>query len=179
MSIGYNPNKQKPALPYPIEIIEHRSDGFCAADAETPQRAAVRQNVLSMLRGAIAGAILCGGILPAGATDATSLVTSAARKHGVPVTFALRMAKIESGVRCHNHNRRSSASGPLQVTKGTAQAMGYRGHIRRASCATQTEYGMRALAMCWRAAKGRPALAKRCHQVGISVIYGTKRERRR
>ncbi len=113
--------------------------------------------------------------IPAGASDATSLVTSAAHRHGVPVSFALKMAKIESGIRCGNHNRRSSASGPLQVTKGTARAMGYRGHIRNASCATQTEYGMRALAMCWRAAKGRPDLARRCHQHGISAVYGKRR----
>lgn len=112
------------------------------------------------------------------ASDATSLVTAAAKRHKVPVGFALKMARIESGVRCHNHNRRSSASGPLQVIRGTARAMGYRGDIRRASCATQTEYGMKALAMCWRASKGRPALAKRCHQVGISAVYGKKRSRR-
>lgn len=109
------------------------------------------------------------------ASDATHLVTSEARRQGVPVGFALKMAKIESGVRCHNHNKRSSASGPLQVLRGTARSMGYRGDIRRASCATQTHYGMRHLAMCWRAAKGRAALAKRCHQQGISAVYGRRR----
>ena len=53
--------------------------------------------------------------------------------------------------------------------------MGYRGHIRSANCATQTEYGMRALAMCWRAAKGNASLARRCHQQGISAVYGRRR----
>jgi soluble lytic murein transglycosylase-like protein len=109
------------------------------------------------------------------ASDATHLVTSEARRQGVPVGFALKMARIESGVRCHNHNKRSSASGPLQVLRGTARSLGYRGDIRRASCATQTHYGMKHLAMCWRAAKGRPALAKRCHQSGISAVYGRRR----
>lgn len=108
---------------------------------------------------------------PSEASDATSLVAAAAKRHGVPASFALHMAKLESGVKCGVHNRRSSASGPLQVVRGTARAMGYRGDIRRASCAVQTEYGVKALAMCWRAAKGRPALAKRCHQQGISAIY--------
>ena len=112
------------------------------------------------------------------AGDATALVTSEARRQGVPVGFALKMAKIESGVRCHNHNKRSSASGPLQVLRGTARAMGYRGDIRRASCATQTHYGMKHLAMCWRGARGNAALAKRCHQVGVSVLYGKKKRRR-
>lgn len=108
------------------------------------------------------------------AADATHLVTSEARRQGVPVPFALKMAKIESGLRCHNHSRRSSASGPLQVLRGTARSLGYRGDIRRASCAMQTHYGMRHLAMCWRAAKGRPALARRCHQQGISAVYGRR-----
>lgn len=112
------------------------------------------------------------------AGDATGLVTAEARKQGVPLAFALRMAKIESGVRCHNHNRKSSASGPLQVLRGTARAMGYRGDIRRASCATQTHYGMKHLAMCYRGARGNQAIAKRCHQVGISVLYGKKKRRK-
>jgi hypothetical protein len=118
--------------------------------------------------------------LPTGAMagDATGMVTAEARRQGVPVAFALRMAKIESGVRCHNHNRKSSASGPLQVLRGTARAMGYRGDIRRASCATQTHYGMKHLAMCYRGARGNQALARRCHQVGISVLYGKKKRRR-
>ena len=112
------------------------------------------------------------------AGDATGLVTAEARRQGVPVAFALKIAQIESGIRCHNHNKKSSASGPLQVLRGTARAMGYRGDIRRASCATQTHYGMKHLAMCYRGAKGNQALAKRCHQVGISVLYGKKKRRR-
>lgn len=109
------------------------------------------------------------------AGDATHYVTSAAKAHGVPVHFALKMAKIESGVKCGRRNPKSTASGPLQVLKGTARAMGYRGDIRRASCATQTHYGMKHLAMCYRGARGNLALAKRCHQVGVSVLYKRKR----
>ena len=74
-------------------------------------------------------------------------------------------------MRCHNHNKRSSASGPLQILRGSARALGYRGNIRQASCAIQTHYGMKHLAMCYRAAKGNQALAKKCHQRGISAIY--------
>lgn len=109
------------------------------------------------------------------AADATSLVTSSARAHGVPVHFALKMARIESGIRCGQRNPRSTASGPLQILRGTARAMGYRGDIRRASCATQTHYGMKHLAMCYRGAHGNQALARRCHQVGISALYRKKR----
>lgn len=113
------------------------------------------------------------------AGDATGLVTAEARRQGVPVAFALKIARIESGIRCHNHNKKSSASGPLQVLRGTARALGYRGDIRRASCATQTHYGMKHLAMCYRGARGNQALAKRCHQVGVSALYGKKHKKRR
>ena len=111
------------------------------------------------------------------AYDAAGYVTAEARRQGVPVGFALKMARIESGVKCHNHNKRSSASGPLQVLRGTARSLGYRGDIRRASCATQTHYGMKHLAMCYRGARGNQALAKKCHQVGVSVLY-KKRKRK-
>lgn len=112
---------------------------------------------------------------PTYAADATHYVKSAARSHGVPVSFALKMAKIESGIRCGQRNPRSTASGPLQVLKGTARSLGYKGDIRRASCATQTYYGMKHLAICYRGARGNQALAKRCHQTGISVLYRKKR----
>lgn len=112
------------------------------------------------------------------AYDATRYVTAEAQRQGVPVSFALRMAKIESGVRCHNHNKRSSASGPLQVLRSTARSLGYQGDIRRASCAVQTHYGMKHLALCYRGAKGNQALAKRCHQVGVSALYKNKRKRK-
>jgi len=112
------------------------------------------------------------------AGDATGLVTAEARRQGVPVAFALKMARIESGIRCNNHNKKSSATGPLQVLRGTARSLGYRGDIRKASCATQTHYGMKHLAMCYRGARGNQALAKRCHQVGIRVLYGEKKRRR-
>lgn len=142
--------------------------GFCRAALKKPSRFRV--------------VVLAAGIAfatPAYASDATHLVTAEAKRQGVPVAFALKMARIESGVRCHNHNKKSSASGPLQVLRGTARGLGYRGDIRRASCATQTHYGMKHLAMCYRGAKGNQALAKRCHQVGISVLYGKKSKKGR
>jgi len=122
-----------------------------------------------------AGLFLSLTFSPTYSADATHLVTSSAKAHGVPVHFALKMARIESGVRCGQRNPKSTASGPLQVLKGTARAMGYKGDIRRASCATQTHYGMKHLAMCYRGARGNQALAKRCHQVGVSVLYRKKR----
>lgn len=129
-----------------------------------------------MTRKIILGAMFLAAVTSAGnASDATSHVTNAAKAHGVPVGFALRMAKIESGVRCGRRNPKSTASGPLQVLKGTARSLGYKGDIRRASCVTQTHYGMKHLAMCWRGARGNASLAKRCHQHGVSVLYRKKR----
>ncbi len=131
------------------------------------------------MRVVIAVMALAIATLAAQAHDATGIVTAEARRQGVPVAFALRMARIESGVHCNNHNKRSSASGPLQILRGSARHLGYRGDIRRASCATQTHYGMKHLAMCYRGARGNQALAKRCHQVGVSVLYKKKGKKHR
>lgn len=129
-----------------------------------------------MTRQVILGAFMLVAVTSAGnATDATSYVTTSARTHGVPVSFALKMARIESGVRCGQRNPKSTASGPLQVLRGTARSLGYKGDIRRASCVTQTHYGMKHLAMCWRGSRGNATLARRCHQQGVSVLYRKKR----
>lgn len=128
----------------------------------------------NIIRAAIIGGALFHSPPGAAAYDATAIVTSEAKRQGVPVDFALRIARIESGVQCNNHSRTSSASGPLQILASTARSLGYRGNIRKASCATQTHYGMMHLSMCYRGAHGNRALAQRCHQVGVSVLYGRK-----
>lgn len=133
------------------------------------------------MRKAVCAAII-GGLIAttpaeASAYDATKLVVREAHAMRVPVNFALKMARIESGVKCNNHNRRTTASGPLQITAPSARSLGYRGNIRKASCATQTHYGMKHLAMCYHGAHGNQALARRCHQTGISALYGRKRHK--
>jgi soluble lytic murein transglycosylase-like protein len=127
----------------------------------------------------MAGIVLIGVILtapkPATASDATALVTAAAKRHRVPVDLALRVGRAESGLQCHRHNK-SGASGPLQIMPSTARAMGYRGpSIRRASCAVQTEWGMRHLAMCYRGAKGDRRIAAACHYQGVSALQRVSR----
>lgn len=104
------------------------------------------------------------------ASDATALVRAEAKRQGVPVAFALRVARAESGVQCGRRNPKSTASGPLQVLKGTARGLGYKGDIRRASCAVQTRYGMKHLALCWRGAKGNARRAAACHYQGVSAL---------
>lgn len=101
--------------------------------------------------------------------DAKHLVISSAKRHGVPVNFALRVAKVESGVKCGRVGS-SGERGPLQILPSTARSLGYK-NIRGTSCATQTDAGMKHLAICWR--KTRSAWrAAACHNQGISVAYG-------
>lgn len=101
--------------------------------------------------------------------SAEELVRRAAVKFGVPVNFALRVAKQETGIRCGlvgGHGER----GPLQILPSSARSLGYK-NIRSASCATQTEAGMAHLAMCWQEAKGNPRAAARCHNGGAGMTW--------
>lgn len=104
------------------------------------------------------------------ADDATDLVADAARRHDVPVEFALRVAEVESGISCGDTNRVSGATGPLQILPSSARALGFRGNIIRASCATKTEYGMKHLAMCYHGADGNRRRAAACHYQGASAL---------
>lgn len=101
--------------------------------------------------------------------DAKPLVISAAKRHGVPVTFALKVAKVESGVKCGRVGS-SGERGPLQILPSTARALGYK-NIRAASCAIQTDAGMKHLAICWKKTRNLWKAAA-CHNQGISVAYG-------
>lgn len=127
---------------------------------------------------AIVGATFLTGSVSSAASDATHIVAAEARRQGVPVDFALMMARVESGVKCGVHSKHSTASGPLQITAPTARSLGYRGNIRNSSCFTQVHYGIKHLSVCYRGAHGNRALAKRCHQSGVSVLYRKKKSRR-
>lgn len=107
--------------------------------------------------------------------DAKPLVISSAKRHGVPVEFALRVAKVESGIQCGRVGS-SGERGPLQVLPSTARSLGYK-NIRAASCATQTDAGMKHLAICWHRTKSKWRAAA-CHNQGISVAYGHRVSKR-
>lgn len=79
------------------------------------------------------------------AGDAASLIKHYAAEYHVPLSLAMRVAKVESGVRCVS----GRYYGPLQIAYRTAKGIGYRGSQSqfRASCALQTQYGMKHLAM--------------------------------
>jgi soluble lytic murein transglycosylase-like protein len=102
------------------------------------------------------------------AADATGIVKQMASKHGVPQSFALRVAKVESGVKCGRVGA-AGERGPLQVLPRTAAGLGYK-NIRKASCATQTSAGMKHLAICYRGARGNQFRAAACHNGGFGVL---------
>ena len=102
------------------------------------------------------------------AADATGIVKQMASRHGVPQSFALRVARVESGVKCGRVGA-AGERGPLQVLPRTAAGLGYK-NIRSASCATQTSAGMKHLAVCYRGAKGNQFRAAACHNGGFGVL---------
>jgi len=102
------------------------------------------------------------------ASDATALVRAEAKRHGVPVAFALRVARAESGVKCGRVGA-AGERGPMQVLPRTAAGLGYK-NVRNASCATQTSAGMKHLAICWRGARGNQFRAAACHNGGFGVL---------
>ena len=127
------------------------------------------------MRMVLAAAIVALTTSNAFAYNAKSLVAASAKKHGVPVEFALNVAKHESGIRCGLVGA-SGEVGPLQILPSTAKAMGYR-NIRSKGCAAQTEAGMAHLAKCYRGMGGNRWAAAACHNQGFSAITGkiTKR----
>ena len=102
------------------------------------------------------------------AADASGLVRTEASRQGVPVHFALRIAKIESGVKCGRVGR-AGERGPLQILPRSAAGLGFR-NIGKAGCALQTRAGMKHLAICWRGAKGNAARAAACHNGGFAML---------
>lgn len=102
------------------------------------------------------------------AADAHGIVRAEARRQGVPESFALRVAKIESGVKCGRVGR-AGERGPLQILPRSAAGLGFR-NIGKAGCATQTKAGMKHLAICWRGARGNAARAAACHNGGFGML---------
>ncbi|MEY2971071.1 MAG: hypothetical protein RLZZ599_1444 [Bacteroidota bacterium] len=98
----------------------------------------------------------------------SSMVAASARKYGVPVDFAIRIAHHESGLRC-NAVGKAGERGPLQVLPSTARGMGYK-NIRNSSCATQIDAGMKHLSICYKGMNGNRWLAAGCHNHGFGSI---------
>lgn len=106
---------------------------------------------------------------PAHSADAVTYVRSAALTLGVPVSFALRIAHIESGARCGINNKSSGATGPMQILPSTARGLGYH-NIRKASCSTQVYAGMKYLSYCLRITGHSRYNAARCYTGGPGAL---------
>lgn len=106
--------------------------------------------------------------------DASLLVRQAAVRHHVPVDFALRVARAETGGKGGRCGLRGAHGevGPLQIKPSTARAMGYRG-VSGATCEAQTDAGMAHLAYCYRHTSTQ-WLAAACHNQGVSVASGRR-----
>ena len=106
--------------------------------------------------------------------DASLLVRMAAVRHHVPVDFALRVARQETGGKGGRCGFRGAAGevGPLQILPATARGMGYRG-VASATCEAQVDAGMAHLAQCWRHFRVE-WMAAACHNQGHRTIQTGK-----
>ena len=120
------------------------------------------------MRYLIALLIVLACAVPARADSAHGFVVASAHRYGVSSTFALRIARIESGVRCGAVGSHGEV-GPLQILPSTARSLGYN-NIRRASCQTKTDAGMKHLALCYRGAHGNWKRAAACHNAGLASL---------
>jgi soluble lytic murein transglycosylase-like protein len=103
------------------------------------------------------------------------LVTRIAEEHGVDPALAHAVVEVESGYDCSAKNRRSTATGPMQVLKGTARAVGVSGDLR--DCRTGLEAGMRYLKKMVVAAHGNECAAASAYNRGSvrgCSAYGRK-----
>lgn len=113
-------------------------------------------------------ALLC--CTDAYANDASYLVKASARSYRVPVDLAMSVAQHETGVQCGKVGRHGER-GPLQILPSTAKSLGYP-NIKSASCATQTDAGMKHLAICWEKTGHSRWLTAACHNQGFSALTG-------
>jgi soluble lytic murein transglycosylase-like protein len=106
--------------------------------------------------------------------DASLIVRQAAIRHHVPVDFALRVARQETGGKGGRCGLRGAHGevGPLQILPATARGMGYRG-VSSATCEAQVDAGMAHLAQCWRHFRVE-WMAAACHNQGHRTIQTGK-----
>lgn len=94
-------------------------------------------------------------------TKAASIVAEEATKHGVPVQFALAIARVESGMKCNA--RGGSALGVMQITLSTARSMGYKGKASGLlDCRNSARFGVKYLKLALKYAGGNT-----CHAAGL------------
>jgi soluble lytic murein transglycosylase-like protein len=95
------------------------------------------------------------------------LIKGLAPKYGVPVWFALRIAKVESG---YNPNVRGAAGeyGVYQMKCATAKGIGFSGNCSQLlNASTNVEFGLKHLQMAMKLSKGNLRMAASKHNGGL------------
>ena len=106
-------------------------------------------------------------------SDVARQVAAVAARHGVPVRFALAVARLESNMRCQARGRHGEL-GPLQIKPATARGLGYTGPAAALnSCGAGLEWGMRHLAVAYRQC-GSAAAAASLHNRGLASACTTR-----
>lgn len=130
----------------------------------------LRHPILLLLIGAVAFLFISKAFASGYSNDASLLVQQAAIRHHVPVDFALRVARQETGGKGGRCGLRGAHGevGPLQILPATARGMGYKGVVS-ATCEAQTDAGMAHLARCWQHFKVE-WMAAACHNQGHGTM---------
>jgi hypothetical protein len=97
----------------------------------------------------IAGILLAAEAMAS--PDIYRMISAAASRHGVSVSIALKVAKIESGFDCAARGK-AGELGPFQIKPATARLIGYQGaESALRSCGAGLEWGVKHLALAIRA----------------------------
>lgn len=88
------------------------------------------------------------------------VILASADATGVPRNVIEYVAKKESGFRCSTPGH---YNGPLQISMGSARALGFRGKGGLNNCGAGLTYGMRHLKLCVNKVGANPKKAARCH----------------
>lgn len=96
-----------------------------------------------MIAAMLVAAMTTAEARPHKAASIHQLVTQYAIKHNVPPRLAHGVVHVESRYRCNAKNPHSTATGLMQVVRGTARGVGVHGNLR--DCRTGLEAGMRYL----------------------------------
>ena len=124
-------------------------------------------------------------------SDISRMIAAAAQRHGISISIALKVAKIESGFKC-NAQGKAGELGPLQIKPATARLIGYVGAIAALrSCGAGLEWGIKHLAMAiksggvwkhnqglWAKSKSRQAAAyeQKVMQASVAEPSGSARQ---
>jgi soluble lytic murein transglycosylase-like protein len=125
--------------------------------------------IYAQTQGATPGPItMARAPIPVPRSSIAGAIEMAARRHGVPTSLALAVARVESGMNCAARGR-AGELGPLQIKPATARGLGYSGPTSALrSCGAGLEMGMRHLAAAYRRC-GTVAGAARLHNHGLAA----------